>query len=117
MAEGAYGEVYGAKLGQDYRLIGLKVPESEVRFQEYYNWTDYIYFYENPDEWEGEEDLHSYLKRTANVQFDRSKVMQAVISRIEPGWVRRVVNIPQTFLDNHCGSGGSNVIRSIESYM
>lgn len=59
-------QMYGAKVEnneKDTRVLFLSIPKSSIRIQEYYNWTDFIYYSENIEQ----------FQKDHNISFDEFK--------------------------------------------
>lgn len=65
----------------------LRVPESELRYTEYYDWSDYLYYTHNPEE--AEDGLIEYLENHMLSSSTNLDTPQIVLDRIEPEWIER----------------------------
>ncbi len=106
-------EFMGAKTDGSV-LICLEVPAIEVKFQNYYEWSDLVYFMECPDEWNGDISFDEYVKNTLHKpNLGQHNAWQATLSCIKKEWVTGVYDIPETFISRHIGSGGANILQKI----
>ena len=70
-------------------IIRLEIPKDELKYTEYYDWTDYIYALEEPEQFEEEsglslEDLENLLRtQKGSLEYD---LCQVVFDKIEPQW-------------------------------
>ena len=75
---------------KDKELLTLSVPRDEIKVVEYYDWVDYIYALYDRKSFEIDsgitlEELENILKEQKDIKsYDEP---QAIIDRIEPGWV------------------------------
>lgn len=80
--------------GGDKILLKLNVPISEVKYHDYYDWTDYLFFSVDDDgTFENEEDQNNYVleleDNIKNQKCDNTEDREFVIDRIEPSWLNR----------------------------
>lgn len=114
---GKRSEFYGARTN-DSVMIELAVPEEEVKLQNYYNWSDIIYYLEERWEWGGSVTIEEFEQQVlTQTQFKKEEVIQATINRIEPMWLFKYTDsVSKKFVHNHYGSGGRNVLKDITKY-
>lgn len=119
-------EFYGADCGKDSMLIQLNVPADKVKIQNYYDWTDLIFFMENPQEWQGKMGkdivprfntypLEQFFKDTLH-PAQACRVHQATIECIEKAWIEYAMPVTEKFCKLHNGSGGNNVLNKLPFY-
>lgn len=116
---GRYSEFMGADIEGTY-LIELDVPDEFVKLQNYYEWSDLIYFSESPEDWDADLlDLHTFIQETINGYKTNSKedIIQATLPYIDPTWVVSSHKITNKFIDKHIGSGGANILRELDYYI
>lgn len=74
---------------EDENILHLEIPKENLRYTEYYDWTDYMYALDEPDEFKEEsglsiEDLENLLRTQKSAsEYDNCQV---VFDRIEPKW-------------------------------
>lgn len=105
-------EFYGAKIDNS-ALLCLDVSEKYIRYQQYYEWTDFIFYSENPDK-----DVPDANTIIYNISRPREKyIVQATLPYIKPSWLDDYCfYIPQKFKTMHIGSGGQNKLQSFCYY-
>ena len=112
-------EFLGAPREESY-IIEIDVPEELVKIQNYYDWSDMIYYTEEPKEWAmgSEYPLKEFFKNTLEGKntHKKSSVIQATIPYIDPNWVHDIIPLTEKFNDLHIGSGGNNVLMTLEFY-
>ncbi len=114
-----YCEFMGASTEDTY-LIELDVPDEFIKLQNYYEWSDLIYFSESPEDWDSDiADLENFIKDTLNGNRteDKDEIIQATIPYIEPSWVISYHELTKKFINKHIGSGGNNILKEIENYI
>lgn len=114
-------EFYGADCSANSVLIQLSVPSNEIKVQNYYDWTDLIFFMEYPQEWQNVYPLEQFFKDTLhrnNVQHPSHtcRVHQITMDRIEKTWITDTSPVTKKFTKLHIGSGGSNILRPLYFY-
>lgn len=114
---GRKSEFYGAKT-EDSVILELIVPEEEVKLQNYYDWSDIIYYIECPSEWNGNISIGEFEEKVfLQTKFNKDEVIQATINRIEPVWLAGYSNfVSEKFISEHLGTGGRNTLKDIEKY-
>ena len=75
-----------SNLGRGKVLLKLKVPIDEVKRNQYYDWSDYLYF--EPDNWD-EADISktSLIRNLKNQVINDKSTEQIILDRIEPNWL------------------------------
>lgn len=105
---------YGAKAEDSVGII-LDVPEEFLRFQNYYNWSDLIYFMEIPNEFEQLNTLyttlweygHCVLTEYSIDSLNKNMVTQATLDEFRKEWVIETFSVTEEFLDRYSGTGGA----------
>lgn len=118
---GYRAEYYGCNT-TDAAMIQLEVPETEIKVQKYYEWVDLVFYMENPTEWQ-------YAATYPLVQFYHDTLFaesldtvgespcQVTLERLESDWVVDCRHLTQSFLYCHDGSGGQNILQTIDKYL
>ena len=96
----------------------LDIPERFIKVQDYYMWSDFIYFNEMPCE----------LQKAHNVK-DVNELGRMVLSQYRDGieysdtvyqvttqfllksWLRKVEELTPQFIDTYIDTGGVNILR------
>ena len=74
---------------EDENILHLEIPKENLKYTEYYDWTDYMYALDDPEEFKEEsglsvEDLENMLRtQKSAIDYD---VCQVVFDRIESKW-------------------------------
>ena len=116
---GRYSEFMGADIEGTY-LIELDVPNEFVKLQNYYEWSDLIYFSESPEDWDSDLlSLKNFIKETlaGNETESEDDVIQVTLPYIDPAWVVSSHKITGKFIDKHIGSGGTNILKELDYYI
>ena len=83
-------EASGIK-GQGKEILQLRIPKKDLKYTEYYDWTDYMYALDNPKNFKNEsglsvKDLETLLRtQKDSVDYD---LCQVVFDKIEPDWYK-----------------------------
>lgn len=114
-------EFYGADCGKNSTLIELSVPINEVKIQNYYDWTDLIFYMERPEEWQNPCPLEQFFKNTLhqhNTQHPMHicRVHQVTMEHIEKTWITDTFPVTEKFSKLHDGSGGNNILHELSFY-
>ena len=72
-------------------IMQLEIPSGQLKYTEYYDWTDYMYALGDPKEFEEDsgitvKDLENILRTQKNI--DDYDLCQVVFDRIEPEWYK-----------------------------
>lgn len=75
-----------SNLGSGKVLLKLNVPTNEIKRNQYYDWSDYLYF--EPDSWDEADISKDKLVKGLKDQtiYDKS-TEQIILDRIEPNWL------------------------------
>lgn len=117
---GYHVEFGGAKTNDAY-IIELDIPDRFCKIQDYYGWSDFIYFTELPREYESfngcetVEQFGRYVLDMYKSGFDNNPniVYQVTTQFIRKSWVRKVIPINNDFIDKYSDVGGRNILKSI----
>lgn len=117
---GCYCEFGGARTDGEAVMLQLSVPEDEIKVQKYYNWSDLIFFMENPGEWSNEQYplpsfYHDVLFSESLHSVGRS-ACQITIEKIKREWLVDSKPLTDSFCNTHVFSGGSEVLKGINNY-
>lgn len=117
-------EMGGATFEYDYIAIELDIPPELVKVQEYYNWSDFIYFLDNKDEFRdsfgdsfktvedwGKTILDDVLDPTLNIPY------QVCVEELRYEWVTDVSDYISIISDEHNNSGGNNKLKRLFEYI
>ena len=116
-------EMYGAKMGLDYVAIELDIPKEYLKFQEYYNWSDFIYFLECPDEFKESfsnyKNVEDFGKDILDIKPNKSSKSpyQVMTSELKKEWITYILEDSSKLSERHNGTGGSNKLDFLKSYI
>lgn len=108
---------YGARLHDgDTVLFELEVPREFVHVQDYYDWSDVIFYME-----EGEEDPYkeAVLTRFDNEELDNRRPLQATLPYILKEWVVSCTDNErhiETLIENHYGVDSGEILKELSYY-
>ena len=120
-----YGAVgHNANLGgaktEDSVILELDVPDIYCKIQDYYNWSDFIYFTELPQDfepWNGIETVEQFGKWTLDLYKNgftgRSNTCyQVTTCFMMKSWVKNIVKMTSEFDTMFIDNGGNKVLHS-----
>jgi len=110
----------GADTENSY-IIELEIPDKYCKIQEYYCWSDFIYFTELPNEFEEfngiktVEQFGKYVLDMNKFGFNsgKSACYQVTTQFIRRSWVNKVVKMNKAFDKLYVDTGGVNILHSI----
>lgn len=102
-------------------IIELDIPDKFVKLQDYYGWSDFIYFTELPWEYEqfngcktveqfGKYVLDMYKNGFGN---NSNIVYQVTTQFLRKSWIKKVIPMNKDFIDSYIDTGGRNILQSI----
>lgn len=99
-------------LDGEYTLLTLNVPRSEIKMTDYYDWTDYIYYYVDQEEdiEMSKEEYEDYL-RSKMTKLKGFTYPQVILDRIEPDWV-----ISKSLMED-AKAGDKLTIKNIQNWL
>lgn len=111
----------GAKTNNAY-IIEMEIPDRFCKIQDYYGWSDFIYFTESPMEYEQfkgcktVEQFGKYILDMYKNGFGNNPniVYQVTTQFIRKSWIKKVVPINESFINNYIDTGGRSVLKSID---
>lgn len=119
---GFKAEFYGAKFDENHIAFEFEIPDALVRIQDYYNWTDLIYFTENPEEFHDSYDenkfptLDNFADFVLNTTPDEDRVHQFTVEKLKYRWLRSICCDLSKLDELHNGSGGANKLKPLDFY-
>lgn len=113
-------EFGGAKTDCTF-IIELEIPDRFCKIQDYYGWSDFIYFTELPNEFQGfngcktVEQFGNYVLDMYKSGFSNNPniVYQVTTQFIRNNWVKKVIPISNDFIEMYSDVGGRNILKSI----
>lgn len=110
----------GAKINNTY-IIELEIPDRFCKIQDYYGWSDFIYFTEAPGEYEpfkGYNTVEQFGKYVLDMYkngFDKNPniVYQVTTQFIRKSWVKRIIPINDEFVSKYTDNPMREVLESI----
>lgn len=116
VVKGLIGNIYGCNISKDSVLIQLKVPEDYCSCHSYYDWTDYMYFFENPYEWKETakagytiDQFFDDSIKNQNLNQYIDEVIQCTIPFIRPKWIEDFMTPINKFTEYHINSPSAKV--------
>lgn len=118
-------EMYGATFDENSVAIELDIPEEELKIQEYYSWSDFIYFLEYKKEFadgsvvfENVEDYgESILTEIKSIEdMGPNTPYQLTAERLKKEWIISYTDKCEKLSLFHDGSGGNNVLKELNYY-
>lgn len=105
-------------------LIELDIPDRFVKLQDYYGWSDFIYFTELPWEFTGFNNyktvnqfgkyiLDMYKDKSIDELKNTNLVYQATTQFIRKDWVKRVIPLNKQFMNDYYDNGETKVLYSL----
>ena len=113
---GTYCNFGGADINNTY-LIEMNIPDKYCKLQDYYAWSDYIYFSELPKECDRniEDFRNEVLGQFDNeIYWRKDIVYQGTVPFILKDWVQNIALINQDFIDLYNNTGGINMLKSFK---
>lgn len=110
----------GAKLNDAY-IIELDIPNRFCKIQDYYGWSDFIYFTEVPweySEFKGCKSVEQFGKYVLDMYkngfgTNPNIVYQVTTQFLLKSWVKKIVKIDDNFVNKYVDTGGTNILTSI----
>lgn len=127
--EGHYIEMGGAKFGDESVAIELDIPDKYVKIQRYYDWSDFIYFTENPLEFRDASNVNlfktveDWAKTIMDIKDSIAKAdeykdpLQATIEFISPTWLVCASYNVDKLAKMHDQTGGKNILKRLRNYV
>lgn len=114
-------EMSGARL-DDCVILELSIPSNYIKRQKFYDWSDYIYFLELPEEFKDVftcsfEEFEKEVMFPSNL--DKSDAIQITVPCLMPEWLKSAFDITPRFEKKYIYSGGNNVLEFLrrENYI
>ena len=117
---GYYVNFGGANIEDSY-IAELEIPDKYCKIQDYYCWSDFIYFTELPNEFKEfngiktVEQFGKYVLDMNKYGFNsgRETCYQVTTQFIHKNWVKQIVKMNETFNKLYIDTGGVNILQSI----
>ena len=108
----------GAKVDKESVLISLDIPDRYCKIQDYYGWSDFIYFREMPWEYSafnGCKDVNSFGEYVLDLYKDgfignKGTVYQVTTQFLLKKWVTGIGRVTDDFVNNYYDTGGVNIL-------
>lgn len=116
--EGYYVEFSGAKFNENSIAIELDIPDELIKVQCYYDWSDLIYFLENPNDFEEDISMKEWAKGILNTDINKitDEVLQVTVEYLKADWIINVTEDICKIEDMHDNSGGACILKPLEEY-
>lgn len=107
-------------------LLQLNIPDKFCKIQDYYQWSDLVYFGQDLKSFEieikgnpiGIKTYKEYCKYILNIYNNRytskEAVYQVTTQFLRKNWIEHIANINNNFLDLYYDTGGRNILHSIK---
>ena len=113
-------EFGGAKFNDAF-IIELEIPDRFCKIQDYYGWSDFIYFTELPmefDEFNGCKTVEQFGKYVLDMyksgfSTNDNIVYQVTTQFLRKSWVKKIIPVNSGFIDRYYDTGGRNMLKSI----
>ena len=99
-------------------IMTLDIPERYIKVQDYYMWSDFIYFSEMPHELQQTYNVRNVnelgrkvLDEYRNGPYHDSTVYQVTTQFLLKSWLRNIEELTQEFVDTYIDTGGVNILR------
>ena len=109
----------GAKLDNSV-IMELEIPDIYCKVQDYYGWSDFIYFTEIPyefSEFKGCKTVDDFGRYILDMykagRYPDNIVYQVTTQFIRKGWIKAVRKFDKDFTDEYYDNGGRNILKSI----
>lgn len=110
----------GANLENAY-MIEMEIPDRYCKIQDYYGWSDFIYFNECPNEFTGfircntVEQYGTYIldMYKSKKLIDHKVVYQVTTQFLNKSWIKTIKPVNESFIELYYDTGGANILRSI----
>lgn len=115
--EGYNAEFCGAKFKNGI-AIELDIPDELIKVQCYYNWSDLIYFLENPNDFEENIPMEEWIKEILNIDINKitDEAVQVTVEYLKKEWIIDTSEDIFKIKDMHDNSGGACILRPLEEY-
>ena len=121
---GYYVEMGGAKFNSESVAIELEIPDSLVKIQRYYDWSDFIYFTEQPWEFKDAcnvdkfENVNDWGKTILNIKVtsDCKDPIQCSVEELRKDWIVDITDRLNKLEDMHNDTGGKNKLKNLSFY-
>lgn len=117
-----YAEFYGASF-ENSIAFQLEVPDELVKIQNYYDWTDLVFFMEIPNEFHNSYSpefyptIDSFAEAVLNNKSaGPNRALQATIPYIKAEWITSILADTTNLMKTHNGSGGSFILKELQDY-
>lgn len=112
---------FGGACTEKAFVIEMEIPDRFCKVQDYYMWSDFIYFMELPNEWEkfnGCETVEQYGHYLLDINKNgfncgKDAVYQVTTQFIHKNWIKKIIPINEAFIDAYVNTGGINRLSSI----
>lgn len=117
---GHYCNFGGANTENSY-IVELEIPDKYCKIQDYYCWSDFIYFTELPNEFEQfngiktVEQFGKYVLDMNKYGFNsgREACYQVTTQFLRKNWVKQIIKMNETFDKLYVDNGGNAILQSI----
>lgn len=113
-------EFCGVEFDNNHVAIELDIPDDFVRIQKYYDWSDFMYFLDLPDEFDSSmyanvlEFGHCILLTCD--KMDTDEAYQITVEELCKDWIVGYTKYLGKIMRLHNGSCGNNVLHELEFY-
>lgn len=120
---GFHVEMFGAHFSEDSVVLELEIPENFLQVQEYYDWTDYIYFSNNTsefidDKFKTVDEFGYYILSQRFQDLDKeNSIFQLTTEILRKEWLLGYAYNLSEISHMHNGSGGLFVLQPLSKYL
>jgi len=115
---GYYAEISGAKFHNDPIVIELDIPDEVCKIQHFYDWTDFIFFMEFPDEFGNVFDTNVFRRledwgatiMDIKLSNHDKEAVQITAPYLKKEWITKVSTNVTLFQDYDCCGGRLKMI-------
>lgn len=114
---------FGGAKTDEVVLIELEIPDRFCKIQDYYSWSDFIYFtelYWEYEEFNGCKTVEDFGKYVLNKFKDKNitdhnLVYQVTTQLLRKSWIKAIRKIDENFINKYVNNGGIEILQSISN--
>jgi len=111
---------FGGAKTEHAHIIEFEIPDRFCKVQDYYGWSDFIYFTELPWEYQpfnGNKTVEQFGRYVLDMYKDGPKqndcVYQVTTQFLLKSWIKDIKNVDRNFINKYYDTGGDKVLESI----
>lgn len=119
-------EFYGARFDQDSIALELEIPDEFLKIQNYYDWSDFIYFINAKSEFKNwsdrYKDVYAYGREILfsienEMQMNLKDAFQCTTEILKKEWILSTATDLSRIKYLHNGSGGRLILSELKEYV